>query len=96
MELRREPLASYDIPDDCVAKIEGRKVNIYRKIYVSHDILRCATCKHRIMGKTFINQISDSMVCELRPKKVIDKRFKDQQLFYSAQDYKMACDKYEE
>ena len=97
----------YEIPDDCRAVIlaGGRTLEVRRKKEkrIGADEPRCFRCKHFVSGHSILHAWT-TMVCDAKPKTLSDAmerwkanhpKFKDYVLYYSANRYDKACEKYE-
>lgn len=90
-----KPASAYDIPKDCIAIIENGKVRVYKRVKPDVKVNRCKDCKYQIYGNAFINETTKkNKVCQLRPKMIKDKRYRNQELYYVAYDMGIACDKF--
>lgn len=107
MTLEKIRIGVYEIPDDCRAVIleSGRKLEVRKKKErsIKPDEARCFRCKHYVSGHSVLHHFT-TMVCDAKPKTLSDALekikanhpiFKDYVLYYSANRYDKACEKYE-
>ena len=80
----------YEIPDDCTAVYQHRKVIVKRmKAIDKPKVNHCGDCLHQKWGKiTMKNQFWDSPYCENKPKTIYGK----EGYFYNASSFKKACE----
>lgn len=88
----------YDIPKGCRAMVVKGQVKVFPRIRAANlyerGVYRCKDCEHYVIGQTKINQIHYGYICELRPKENYNKRFPEQQLFFTALKYGFPCEKF--
>ena len=82
----------YEIPDDCTAVYQNRKVIIKKMKAVDRPkVPHCGDCIHQKLGrKSLRNQYYDSPYCENKPKTIDGKLG----YFYNASSYKKACEQF--
>lgn len=99
------PIGIYDIPKDCLAVVQGNKVEIRKKknLPLEPPQYRCKDCRHFVEGHATFSPRWTTIVCDAKPKKyseamqkIMEKKgYKDFQIFFAANTYGKPCEMFE-
>lgn len=86
----------YIIPDGYRAIQWGNEVAIVprKSNKLPAGEYRCRDCKYRQEGYVSINAYHKSWICVMRPKQIVDERYRKQKIFYHAPYYGMTCNNF--
>ena len=85
----------YTIPDGYMMEKIGDIYIVRKSKRVEIHENRCKNCKYFGKARITINAWYESDACLMKPKKVGNKRFQDQKLYYGAKPTGKICDKFE-
>ena len=85
----------YTIPEGYMMERKGNVFIIRTSKRIEIHEYRCKNCKYYGKARLTINAWYESDACLMKPKKVENKRFQDQELYYGAKPHGKICDKFE-